>query len=83
MANLTIVANINANADQVDLVKAELLKLIDITHAEDGCINYDLHQDNDNPAHFLFYENWESRGLWHAYEQQALEGPHDGNRRCS
>ena len=36
MANLTIVANINANADQVDLVKAALLKLIDITHAEEG-----------------------------------------------
>ena len=67
MANLTIVANINANADQVDLVKAALLKLIDITHAEEGCINYDLHQDNDNPAHFLFYENWEFRGLWQTH----------------
>ena len=64
MANLTIVANIKANADQIDLVKAELLKLIDITRAEEGYINYDLHQDNDNPAHVLFYENWESRELW-------------------
>ena len=53
MANLTIVANIKANADQIDLVKAELLKLIDITRAEEGYINYDLHQDNDNPAHVL------------------------------
>ncbi|MEO1610025.1 MAG: antibiotic biosynthesis monooxygenase, partial [Pseudomonadota bacterium] len=24
----------------------------------------DLHQDNENPAHFMFYENWESRELW-------------------
>ena len=40
------------------------LKLIDITRAEEGCINYDLHQDNENPAHFLFYENWKSRELW-------------------
>ena len=64
MTKLTIVANITANADNIDLVKSELLKLIDITRAEPGCINYDLHQDNENPAHFLFYENWSSRELW-------------------
>lgn len=64
MAKLTIVANIVAKADKVELVKAELLKLIEITRAEEGYINYDLHQDNENKAHFLFYENWESRALW-------------------
>ena len=67
MARLTIVANIKANENKIDLVKAELLKLIDITRAEDGCINYDLHQDNENPSHFLFYENWESRAFWQAH----------------
>ena len=67
MAKLTIVANIKAKADKVDLVKAELLKLIDITRAEKGNVQYDLHQDNENPAHFLFYENWESRELWQTH----------------
>ncbi len=67
MAKLTIVANIKAKADKIDLVKAELLKLIDITRAEEGCLQYDLHQDNENPAHFLFYENWDSRELWQAH----------------
>jgi len=67
MAKLTIVAYIKAKADQVDLVKAELEKLIDITRAEEGCINYDLHQDNENPARFIFYENWESRDHWQAH----------------
>ncbi|NIA68597.1 antibiotic biosynthesis monooxygenase [Pelagibius litoralis] len=72
MASLTIVANINARADKVELVKAELQKLIVITRAEDGCIQYDLHQDNENPAHFLFFENWESRELW----QTHMNAPH-------
>ncbi len=67
MAQLTIVANITAKADKVDLVKAELLKLIDITRAEEGCINYVLHLDNENPSHFLFYENWESKELWQTH----------------
>lgn len=69
---LTIVGRIEANADQVELVKAELLKLIPITLKEDGCIQYDLHQDNDNPAIFLFYENWQSRELW----QQHMSNTH-------
>jgi len=67
MTKLTIVANIKANTDKIELVKAELLKLIEITRAEEGCINYDLHQDNVNPAHFIFYENWESRELWQTH----------------
>jgi quinol monooxygenase YgiN len=67
MAKLTIVANIITKADKVELVKTALLKLIDITRAEEGCINYDLHQDNANPTHFMFYENWESRELWQTH----------------
>lgn len=69
---LTIVANIHAKADKVDLVKAELLKLIPITRSEAGCIQYDLHQDNENPAHFVFYENWENRELWRTH----MNAPH-------
>lgn len=67
MAKLTIVARITAKADKVELVKSELLKLIAPSRKEEGCINYDLHQDNEDPAHFLFYENWESRELWQTH----------------
>ncbi|MEO1513730.1 MAG: putative quinol monooxygenase [Bacteroidota bacterium] len=61
---LTIVARILAKEEKRELVQSELLKLIDITRAEEGCLNYDLHQDNENPNLFLFYENWTSRDLW-------------------
>ena len=64
MPKLTIIANITAKSDKVDLVKSELEKLIPITLKEEGCLDYVLHQDNEDPAHFLFYENWESRELW-------------------
>ena len=72
MSKLTIVANIQANPDKIDLVKVELEKLVPITRAENGCLQYDLHQDNENPGHFLFYENWESRELW----QTHMNAPH-------
>jgi len=61
---LTITASILAKPEKRELVKQALLKLIPPTLAEKGCINYDLHQDNENPDRFFFYENWESRTLW-------------------
>ena len=41
---LTIVANIHANPDQIDPVKAKLEKLIPITRAEEGCFRPVLRQ---------------------------------------
>ncbi len=72
MAVLTIVASIQAKSDKIELVEAKLQKLVEITQAEDGCIQYDLHQNNDDPAHFILYENWESRELW----QTHMNAPH-------
>ncbi|WP_210547335.1 putative quinol monooxygenase [Rhodoferax sp. PAMC 29310] len=60
MTQLTIDANIHANPVQIDLVKVEPKKLVSITRAEKGCLQYDLHRDNSNPVHFMFFENWES-----------------------
>ena len=60
MSIVTVVAKIVANPDTVETVKAELLKMVAPTRNEQGCIEYRLHQDIDNPAVFMFYENWES-----------------------
>lgn len=72
MTQLTIVANIIAKPEHVELVKRELLALISKTLAEPGCLNYDLHQSNEHPEQFLFYENWQSRALW----QQHMASDH-------
>ncbi|UUV04768.1 putative quinol monooxygenase [Ruegeria sp. YS9] len=69
---LTILAQITAHPGKEDLVHAELEKLIPITRAEQGCIQYDLHVDTTNPGVFAFYENWESRELW----QTHMNAPH-------
>jgi quinol monooxygenase YgiN len=60
MAKLTVVAKIVAKRESVENVKSELLKIIPPTRKEDGCISYNLFQDNENSAVFFFVENWES-----------------------
>lgn len=61
---LIIVARIQARQESAALVKAELLKLVEPTRKEEGCLQYDLHQDNQRPELFLLYERWESKNLW-------------------
>ncbi|GAA4649768.1 putative quinol monooxygenase [Kistimonas scapharcae] len=68
---LTIVARIEARQGKVDQLKAALLKLIEPSRQEAGCLQYDLHQDNETPAVFVFYENWESRALWQVHMNKA------------
>ncbi len=70
--SLTIVAQITAAPGKEALVRSELEKLVDITRAEEGCEQYDLHQDNENPCLFMFHENWTSRALW----QLHMSAPH-------
>ena len=60
MNQITIVAHIRAKADQVALVQSELEKMVASTRQEPGCLQYDLHRDNQDPAHFVMLEAWAS-----------------------
>lgn len=72
MSKLTIVAQITAKSEHIETVKAELEKLIEPSRQDEGCISYDLHQDNANPAHFIFFENWASKAALEAH----MQAPH-------
>lgn len=72
MAHLTVVARVVAKRDAVEAVKAEVLKLVAPTRKEEGCIEYRLHQDNQDPAVFIFYENWENL----ACLERHMKSPH-------
>jgi quinol monooxygenase YgiN len=57
----SVFATIKARNGREDEVREALLALISPTRAEEGCINYDLHQSESDPRIFIFYENWRSR----------------------
>jgi quinol monooxygenase YgiN len=58
---VSVIARIRAREGREDAVRAALMALIAPTTAEKGCISYDLHQSTEDPALFMFYENWLSR----------------------
>jgi quinol monooxygenase YgiN len=68
---LTVVAHIKAKPGMESQVRQELLSLVVPSRNDAGCLNYDLHQALDNPALFLFHENWVSE----AHLEQYLQKP--------
>ncbi len=69
--SLTVVAQIKAKPGKEAQVRQELLSLVAPSRKDAGCLNYDLHQGLDNPALFLFHENWSSK----VYLDQHLQKP--------
>ena len=70
--SLTITADIIAKPGSEALVRAELQKLIEPTRAEDGCIRYDMHADEERRDRFFFYETWADREQW----ERHMSAPH-------
>ena len=69
MKLLTVVAKVIAKNEYIDEVGINLRKLLFPTRSEDGWVNYDLHRSIENPAIYIFYENWKSKSHLDAHLQ--------------
>jgi quinol monooxygenase YgiN len=70
--NLTVVAELKAKPGSEEDLRRALLALVEPTHREEGCVQYDLHVHSGDPAAFVFYENWTSR----EHLDRHLASPH-------
>lgn len=57
-ARVTVVVRLRAKPGMEDQVWNELHNLLRPTRAEQGCLNFDMHQDPNDRGLFLFHENW-------------------------
>ena len=70
-AALTVIATFQARPGKESELRAALIGLLAPTRKEAGCLNYDVHQSVDDPAKFLFHENWTSQAHLDAHLQSA------------
>ena len=68
---ITVVATFQARPGQEAELKSALTSLVAPTRKEAGCVNYDLHILPEDPAQFLFHENWASQAHLDAHLQSA------------
>lgn len=69
---IRVVAHVIAKPDQIEALKALTLSILEPTRQESGCIQYELHQNLQDPADFTFIEEWESEAALEAH----LQTPH-------
>jgi quinol monooxygenase YgiN len=65
---VTLSVEMRAKPGKEVALKQTLLSLVGPTLKEEGCINYILHEDPQDPANFLFYENWTSAEALEAHK---------------
>ncbi|MDP4084503.1 MAG: putative quinol monooxygenase [Bacillota bacterium] len=58
MASITINAILKAKPGKEQLLREELVKVIQPSRAEKGCIEYTLHESLEDRGVFVFYETW-------------------------
>ena len=68
---LTVIAYITAKAGNQQQVRDALLDLVAQTRNERGCVNYDLHQSQENATEFAIYENWDKASDLDAHAKSA------------
>jgi len=71
MKTIIVVATFQAKPGKEAELKKALIGLVAPTRQEAGCLNYDLHASPEDPAKFLFHENWTSKALLDAHLQSA------------
>ncbi len=73
--SLRVVARIKALPDKVDMVRSILVELIEPTRKEEGCLVYELLQNNSDPTDFTFVEEWLSESSLNSHaKSQHLKG---------
>lgn len=69
---LIVVAEMTARGGKEDELRQKLTGFVAPTRVENGCVQYDLHEAEDRPGHFLFFEKWTSVEALEAH----LSSPH-------
>lgn len=58
---IVLVARLQVREDAVEEAKQAALDIVADSRAEDGCINYDVHQAIDDPTVFIWHETWKNK----------------------
>lgn len=67
-----VIAYFYAKPEKLHELEKILQEFVVRTRQEPGCIDYHLHQADDDPNVFVFYENWRTRSDWNLHNQKPF-----------
>lgn len=72
--HVTVIARLKVKAGHEERALQALLRVLEPTRQEAGCLTYDLHQGTADPTEFLFFERWTSQAALD--EHAGSSAPH-------
>ncbi len=60
MSEVKVIAVIKSAPGFEEKIKTELVKLVEPTRKEQGCLEYDMYQDDTDSSTYVFLEKWQS-----------------------
>jgi quinol monooxygenase YgiN len=67
--NLTVI--LKSKPESIETFKSLLLDLVQNSKKETACLQYDLHQSDEEPNTFIFHEVWENQDGLDLHNQQS------------
>ncbi len=58
---IVLIARLKVKPEMVEETKSAALAIVAESRAEEGCINYDIHQAIDDETLFFWHETWQNK----------------------
>lgn len=58
---IVLIARLKVREDAIEEAKQAAFEIVADSRAEEGCVNYDVHQAIDDPTVFIWHETWKSK----------------------
>ncbi|RKS87476.1 quinol monooxygenase YgiN [Orbus hercynius] len=71
MSQIHIVAMFTIKPEFNEQFKLEFKQLVAASRQEEGCLQYDLHQDIKDPHTYIFIETWQSKQAIERHNAQS------------
>ena len=71
---IVLVARLKVKNEKVEEAKQAALSLLEVSRAEAGCINYDVHQAIDDETVFVWHEVWANKAALDEHFAQPYFG---------
>ena len=66
---IIMAATFKAKPEYVEELRDRLIKMVEYSRSESGCIFYDLHVDRKDPTVFTFLEGWEDQAALDRHDE--------------
>lgn len=72
---LVLVAQFRAHPGRADLLRSRLVEMVRLSGVEEGCLRYELHEDEDAAEHLVLIEMWrDQRALDQHMQTHHVQG---------